>query len=397
MSLKNTIYALFISVFMSSSLFAQVHLKGNLYSSLYVWENFNENQNTDFYQGIQFRAFHENYSNLQLNTYFRFARNGDPAEWNEKVYNAYLKWNSPEKQYELKLGRQFLYYGVINGTVDGMLFSTKLLKNLDVKLLAGAAAPIDRELVIQHWDNSNVLGFYSSYRFSNGLKLNASYYQKSNNLETVWQQFGTALSGKIICNLLFNARFDYNMKSSNYQGMRYRLTYFMDQWTFTGEFNSQRPRIYEDSYFRIFEFEGYNQFRSGVAYRFGDYQVGFRYLLTLYEDENNNQVHLTFGNQWGLLGFIYQNGYAGDNAGIFGELKYEFMENLSALVYSSYNKFQRQSVAIDEETVSFLGRINYQVLKDLDLQIEARENQNSYFKNDLRGLLRLNYKFKHVL
>lgn len=397
MRLKNYFFVIFMSLYLLSSLVAQVQVDGNLNSSLYVWENLDEQQNTDFYQGVQFRAFHKEYSNLQLNTFFRFARNGDPAEWNEKVYNAYLKWNSPEKNYEFKIGRQFLYHGVINGTVDGIMLSSKISKELNVKLLAGTTAPVDRKMDLTPWDDSNVLGFYSAYRFSNGLKFNVSYFQKSKDSESIWQQFGTALSGKIITNLFFNAKFNYNLKSSNYQGMRYRLSYYKDAWTLTGEFNSQKPRVYEDSYFRLFELEGYNQIRSGVAYRFGNYQVGLRYLFTMYEDENNNQAHLTFGNKWGLLGLIYHNGYAGDNAGIYGEFRYEFSEDLSILLYSSYNKFQRQSVAIDEEALSLLGRINYQLIKDLDLQVEARESQNSYYKNDLRGLLRLNYRFNHLL
>ena len=200
-----------------------------------------------------------------------------------------------------------------------------------------------------------------------------------------------------MCNLLFNARFDYNLNTSTYQSMRYRLTYFMNKWTFSGEFNSQKPRVFENSYFKIFEIEPYNQIRTGIAYQFGEYQIGLRYLLTMYEDENNNQGHLTLANKWALLGFVYQNGYAGDNTGLFGEIRYNVMQNLSILIHSSYNKYQRQSVVIDEEALSFLGRIKYQILDDLDMQIEARESQNSYYKNDLRGLFRLNYRFNHIL
>ena len=397
MRLKNYFFALFISGFILSSLPAQVHVDGNLNSSVYVWENLEENQNTDFYQGIQFRLFHEKYSNLQFKSYFRIAHNGDPSEWNEKVYNSYLDWKSLDKQYEMKLGRQFLYQGVMNGTVDGLLVSTNVTNNLTFKVLAGVPVAANRKVKVMNWLDGNVVGGFTSYQISNDFKANLSYFQKTSNEQSVWEQIGTAVSGKIINDLLFMAKLDYNLKNSDYQNMRYRVTYFNNKLTVSGEFNSQKPRVLENSFFRIFEIEAFNQIRSSISYQLGEYQLRLRNYYTMYEDENNNQIHFSVANRLGLLGVIYQNGYAGDNMGVFGEIKYDLFSNMSVKLYSSYNKFQRQSIDIDEEALSFLGRIEYRAVKDLDLQLEIQESQNSYYKNDVRGLFRLNYRFTHVL
>jgi hypothetical protein len=397
MKLKHSLNAICFLFLGVSSLKAQVHFDWNLNSSLYVWENIEENQNLDFYQGVQLRVFHEKYSNLQFKSYFRFAHNGDPAEWNEKVYNSYLDWKSPDKKYGFRFGRQFLYHGVMNGSVDGLLISTKATKNLAIKVLAGVPVPINRNVKVMNWLDGNIIGGYTSFRISNDYKANLSYFQKTKNEETVWQQMGAILSGKIINDFYFMTRVDYNLKSSEYQNMRYRITYFNNKFTVSGEFNSQKPRVYEDSFFRFFEIEAYNQIRSSVAYQLGEYRIRLRNFYTIYEDENSNQLHLSVANNWALVGFIFQNGYAGDNTGFFGEINYDLLNNMSVKLYSSYNNFQRHSVEIDEEALSFSGRIKYKVIKDLDLQLEVQESQNSYFSNDLRGLFRLNYRFTHTL
>ena len=379
------------------SLLSQVHIDGNLNSSVYVWENLEENQNVDFYQGIQFRLFHEKYSNIQFKSYLRVGHNGEPSEWNEKVYNSYLDWKSLDKQYEMKLGRQFLYHGVMNGTVDGMLFSTKATKNLIFKVLAGVPVASNRKVKVMNWLDGNVFGGFTSYRISDNFKANLSYFQKTASEKSVWEQIGTAVSGKITDNFQVIAKFDYNLKSSDYQNMRYRVIYFNNKLTVSAEYNSQKPRVLENSFFRIFEIEAFNQIRSSISYQLGDYQLRLRNYYTMYEDENTNQMQFSVANRLGLIGVIYQNGYAGDNMGVFGEINYNLFSNMSVKLYSSYNKFQIQSIDIDEEALSFLGRLQYHAFKDLDLQLEIQESQNSYFKNDVRGLFRLNYRFTHVL
>ncbi|MFZ0390142.1 MAG: hypothetical protein WAN36_06745, partial [Calditrichia bacterium] len=101
---------------------AQVRVNGFLQSAGYGWENASENQQWDFYQSLRLRITPEQYQQLYLNTFLRGDYRGDPAEWNEKIYNLYLNWKVLP-QAKLRVGRQFTYYGVINGTVDGALLS----------------------------------------------------------------------------------------------------------------------------------------------------------------------------------------------------------------------------------------------------------------------------------
>lgn len=394
----NILFLILFVVFISrNSGHAQIHFIGNLNSSLYAWEMSEGKNQMDFYQGVQLRVFQEKFSNLQFKTNFRFARRGDPAVWNEKVYSSYLKWNSTGNLLEIKAGRQFMYHGVMNGTVDGLLLSGRLSERMVLKILAGMPAPVDRKLELTDWETGNVFGGFTSYQFSKNIKANLSFFQKERNGESVWQQLGTQLSGKLVNNVNFNAKIDFNLKSSDYQNMLYRLSYLRDKWTITAEYNSLKPRVYEDSYFRIFEIEANDQIRTGIAYQLGNYQLGLRHIYTMYEDENSNQLQLTCASKWGLLGLIYQNGYGGDNSGLFGELHYDIFRNVTIKLFSSYYNYQRHTIDISEDALAFSGKVEYRPLNYLHFQVEAQQSQNSYYNNELRGLFRLSYMFNHSL
>jgi len=134
---KLFICCLFMVVSQYGLLTAQVKFSGMTQSSIYTWENFDEAQLIDYYQHINARVSLESYRDLYVKTYFRFGRTGDPAEWNERVYNAYLNFLSPCRKWDARLGRQFVYSGVMNGTVDGIMLNMRPIKHLLVKLLAG--------------------------------------------------------------------------------------------------------------------------------------------------------------------------------------------------------------------------------------------------------------------
>lgn len=397
MKSKFIIFVLIIFCICFTPTYAQVHFEGNLNSTLYAWEMTEDERQMDFYQGVYLRVFPVEYSNLEFRTNFRFARRGDPAEWNEKIYNTFLRWKSNDRNTELKFGRQFVYHGVLNGTVDGMLASTNLTDCLSLKVLAGVPAVADRKFDVTNWLDGNVFGGLATYRLANNFKADLSYYQRTRNEKSIYELMGVKISGKIINSIYFTGKIDYNVKDSDYQNMRYRLTYLNSEWSVFGEFNSQKPRAYEGSFFKIFEIEAHNQVRAGVSYQLGEYQFGLRNIFTIYEDDNSNQVQLSIANRWGLVGFIYQNGYAGDNSGFFGEVRYDLLKNVTVSAYSSYYNYQRHTTEIGEEALAFSGKIEYRPIKDLRFQVEAQESQNSYYDNELRGLFRLTYMFNHTL
>jgi len=374
--------------------FSQVRVRGSVQSSLYGWENLQENQQWDFYQGLNLRITPENYSRLYVNTFLREAYRGDPAEWQERIYNLYAHWNAG-KNLRLRIGRQFLYRGVINGTMDAALLQGQISKKLQVQFVAGLEAPVDRTFSLRKWDEGNVLGGYLSYHFLGRNRAEVSYFQKSRNEKTVWQQIGATFSGSAGHNIDYYARTDFNLLASDYQTLRGRLTYYQKRWTASVEVNSQKPRIYEDSFYNIFEIKAFNQLRTAATYRVGNYNLSLQYLFTLYEEDSDNRIMASASSSFGTLGLIYQTGFGGDNIGYFGEIHYEIFPHLTARLFNSIYNYEQAYTNISENATSFSAGLSYKFRNVLNIRAELQNMSNSYYKSDFRGLLRFTYIFSY--
>ena len=380
---------IFITLVFEFSLYAQVKYSGSYMGSAYVYENINAETRGDYYHNFQFRIAPENYTNLHLNSYFRFARRGDPAKWGDKLFNTYLHWAPRNKPVYFRAGRQFFYNGVINTTADAFLISVIPSRKLIIKAMGGMAAPYSREFKVQSWDEGGLFGGYLSYRFSELIKADLSYFDRQRDSEKIWQLMGAALSGIFVPQFYYQLQFDYNFKTKSYQGIRGRLSYYYDKWVFSGEYNDQKPRIYEDSYFRIFDVRAYRQFRGMVTYELSIVQVGLQYLYTAYEEDNTNQLIFTIGKNWGHIGLLYQNGFGGDNFGLFGNVLWEFVPTLTAKLYASYYNYQFHTTEITDDATAFSAGLIYQPITLLALHGELQQSINKIYKNDVRGLFRI--------
>lgn len=408
------LYIILSFVLFSIPLFSQVRYSGYLQSSLYAWENPAENKLYDFYQGIQLRLSPENNSNLYLTTYMRFARQGqqrlsgdkyyaadeDVYSWDDRLYNLYLNWKTANNRVLFRVGRQFMYQGVINGTLDGLLVSAKATNNLTLKVFAGLEAPDNREIKLRKSDEGTAFGGYLSYRLPWQNKIDVSYFQKSRKVvkdntektEPVWQLLGFAFTGQKK-NLYYQAYYDHNLKTEEFQGMRYRLTYYWRRFSVMGEYNSQRPRLYEDSFFLVFKIDAYNQVRGGLTYDINRYQVGVQYIFTNIRYNESNQFVVSLGNPWGMIGLVFQTGDSGKNVGAYGQVRYPVMEHLTARAYASYYNFERQTTVITEDAVGLSAGLEYRPIKLASLEAEVQQSDNSLYKSDTRGLFRLNIFF----
>ncbi|MEJ2545953.1 MAG: hypothetical protein P8Y99_17970, partial [Calditrichaceae bacterium] len=312
------------------------------------------------------------------------------------IYNAYLNFLSPCRKWDARIGRQFVYSGVMNGTVDGISLNIRPIDKIALKILAGMEAPIDRSLELTQWDDGNVIGAFGSYKVAEAFNVSASYVQKTRSEEMYWQLAGGSLSGKVLNNLFYQAQYEHNLKTSQYQTMRFRLNYLLTKWNLFAEYNSQRPKIYEDSIFQIFEQTAFNQIRAGGGYQIGNYNIGLHDVYTMYEeDESTNQIHATVSGTYGMIGLLYQSGYGGDNTGVYGAIRYSVLNNLILHVRSSYYQYERQTTAISEDATAISGGITYKLSSSWQVKAEVQERINSYYNNDVRGLFRIRYAFNN--
>lgn len=387
---------IFIFLLIITCINAQVDIKGNYSSSFYSFESPTDNESRlNQYHGLNFKINPENNSNLFFKGYVKAIYDRDPQEWREKVYSSYLSWKTPLKDTKIQIGRQFTYAGVINGTLDALAISAKPLENLNLKFYGGVIAPIDRELKLTKWDDGNVLGGYGSYKINRALQVNASYFQKQRSEELYWQQLGTAFAGNYN-DVFYLIRYDHNLLNSEYQSILLNASYNYKDWSFSGEASSQKPKIYEDSFFSIFKLREYKQFHAAVTRRIMKYEISVRSITTLYEeDESNQHLILTFGNNWGVAGVVYQSGFGGENLGLYADINYRVLSNLKVNLRSSHYTYERQSVQIEEEATAFSAGVKYNPIKALSLDVQVQQSINSYYDADLRGLFKLAYSFKY--
>ncbi len=379
-------------------MFAQVHIKGSLNASLYAWQNANETQLWDTYLGSHFRISPANARGHFLNTYFRVAHRGDPAKWEERFYNLYLNIKL-NRSFQFRLGRQFLYNGVLNGTVDGLLLQGRAASWVKFKLLAGTRTPWDRKLEVTSWNEGAVLGGFADFAFTRNHSLQLSYLRQSRRTNGAtrvsWEQFGTTLTGYLFRQKLnYFGRLDYNLQSQNYQQIRFRLTYLGRKLTASAEYNSQRPRIWEDSFFNIFEINAFNQARLAATYRWNQMDLGLQYLYTTYKDGTDNRIIGTLGTRYGTFGVVYQSGIGeSKNLGLYGDLRFNLLPNLTARLFGNYYNFERAYTNITEDAIGYSAGLSYRLNRNFLLRGDVQQMTNSYYNHDWRGLFHLTYLF----
>jgi hypothetical protein len=378
-----------------SFLYAQMNVSGNLSSSLYSFETKGEKSNLDFYQGINFKITPQSNPNIYFQNNLVFIKRNNPSDWSNKLYSSYVGWNIPQEKLHFRLGRQFLYSGVITGTMDALVVSASPVKQMGIKLVSGLVTPFDRAFELTKWKDGNILGGYASYKFNNKIKTDVSYVQKTRDDEIYWQQAGAVVSGNF-SEFFYYLKYDHNLLTSEYQTYKANVSYYITDWYISAEYSSQKPRIYEDSFFSLFKINKHDQIRFALTRSVNEYKLGFQFINTTYpESENTQQVLTTLSNNWGIVGLVYQMGYGGDNLGIYAEIEYKLLSNLKFNLYSSHYKYERQSVKIEEQATAFSTGVQYLPYDFLRLDLQIQESINSFYKSDLRGLFRLNYSFNY--
>jgi len=372
---------------------AGISYNGYVSTSLYSWEDANSTTNLDLYQGFYFKFVPNTQKKLYIKTYFRFARPGDDKQWGTKFYNGYVDWKTKNNRYHLRLGRQFTYYGVIRGSLDAISFSLRPASRLKLMFVAGSAVPFSQKLEFKKVSDNRAAGVFGSYSFS-GLRTQLSYFQKSRNGQKIWQQAGLSVNGSLTERVWYTADAEFDILHTTYQSLRLRMDYYVDKWMFHGEISNQKPRLYEDFLYQIFEIEGFSQFRTGLSYSLNKYRLNLDYLLSVYGSNLSNRIITGISSAWGYLGLLLNLEDQGRNMGLVGNVAYPLTGKWTLVFRSSYYNYKRHLVSTNEEAAALSAGMDFKPVKNLSIGARFQETVNSYYKNDFRGLFRLKYIFR---
>ena len=378
---------------------AQASATGNAYAAYYASEDTAQGNLNDLYVGANLNAAPiATDRNFRVKANFRVAKQHSPADWGEKVFSLYADYRTADRRFDARLGRQFLYRGVLNGTSDGLWLRARPTPESEIAVFSGLAARYGRSLDLLSWDEGGMFGGVAGYRFAPQARAEVTYVNRRSSGTTAWHQISGLLTGQLVQGLLYDAQLDYNIEKSEIQAGRLRLMYLFEQWTVSGELNSQKPRIYEDSYFNIFELVAFNQIRGGVSYRLSRrYSVGAAYMHTIYEeDESADEIVLTLSSPWGVIGGVLQGSYGGERIGAFGEVRYDVVPSVQVMARASHQNYERRNISIEQDATGLSAGVRFRPTRQWLLTAEVQDSINTYYDNNVRLLLRAFYAFDFV-
>lgn len=395
---------------------AQVRYEGQVYAMAYAWEApVDDGGRFDTYEGFRLRV--RPGDALDFRTHVLFAQREGADDGDVRVYNLYADARLLRNAMTARLGRQFLYRGTINGTFDGLSLRYRPADGWDVQALAGFAAPYSRELDFSTvdddaslWDERGALGLFVSKQLGTSVKANASYFSRTRGGDVAWSLAGAAVSAELMPGLFAQSELEYNLETEAVdplraawwkdalQRLRVRGWYETGAWILSAEASTQRPRIFEDSWFARFDFEGYQQLRAGASYDLGPARVGYEFVGTAFAEDETSGEHIATvgmdrGRLSGLLGFVYQAGYGGERVSPYVNARFDVMDGVELRGNFTYLEYQRRSIALDEESTAWSVGVLVRPMQRWWVQLDLQQSANTFYDQDTRVLARAGVTF----
>jgi len=381
-----------------------VELKSNIttYFNSYQTQDLYTGEKTSFlraYQSFKFDLNQIGTKNLSVHTYFRSTTdflNENSTDPSTKVYNAYIDWKNIKKILDLRLGRQFLYVGVGNGTMDGFRFDFKPKVKVQLTGYIGFQLPEDQWTKVDSWNKSHIFGGELATTYLRDTRFAVSYVQKERD-KALEQHFIGVNATHRHCKLDFFSQFYYDLvykKAQNFT-LRGNGSSLWGKLYLSAEYQYRRPSIYSNSIFNVFKQDTYSILRFNGAYQpVKNFKFSSEYDLTLYESGNSTRFRFGFEYAYIGLGMYLRRGYGGESNGVYGKLIYTLNKNFAFSASADYGRYK-----IDEEQESkddvfaLASRVEWEPVRNLRLAVELQDVRNKIRSYDLRLQGKASYRF----
>ncbi|MDP3025236.1 MAG: hypothetical protein Q8O10_06845 [candidate division Zixibacteria bacterium] len=381
-----------------------VELKSNIttYFNSYQTQDLYTEEKTSYlraYQSFRFDLNQIGIKNLSVHTYFRSTTdflNENSTDPSTKVYNAYIDWKNIKKILDLKLGRQFLYVGVGNGTMDGFRFDLKPKVKVQLTGYVGFQLPKNRWTDIDTWDKSHIFGGELATTYLRDTRLAVSYVKKERGTGPEQHLIGANATHQH-CKLDFFSQFYYDLvykKAQNFT-LRGNGSSLWGKLYLSAEYQYRRPSIYSNSIFSVFKQDTYSILRFSGAYQpVKNFKFSSEYDLTLYKSGNSTRFRFGIEYAYIALGMYFRRGYGGESNGVYGKLIYTLNKNFAFSASADYGRYK-----IDEEQESkddvfaLASRVEWEPVRNLRLAVELQDVRNKIRSYDLRLQGKASYRF----
>jgi len=182
---------------------------------------------------------------------FTDVRGGQSEDRRLRLWRALFVYAPEKSPWEARLGQQWLTEGAGYGNIAGLWVKRKISRMSNVVVFGGARTLSSIDLQETNHYQGYAIGAHGQSRI-NRFNVGASYFVVGKD-KLLYQGAGVEASGRIVRALMGRGRFDINLEHGSVEKAQVLLDWMTRRNVdVTGEFRVEQPRIFEDSYFKIF-------------------------------------------------------------------------------------------------------------------------------------------------
>ncbi len=405
-------------------------ITGRLATSFYAWERYDSvgasQTSIRGFQTVQLSAAQDNYA---LHTSFTGTTNlagsfGDVGR--VRLSNLYFSALNIGKTVDLHLGRQYVYAGVGNGSIDGLMAQARFLDGT-IRATGYVGATVPADYASFHTSLRDYAGHFGGQIVTTAIpdaRIGLSYTKREEDerdpywasrvrdslyspvqmlivTEPVTEELGSVDAYYAYDDrFTVYGRYDYdlgNEQTSRAQGsLRVNVTRDL---AFTGDVIHRVPRIGYYSIFSAFVTNAVDEVEGGVEYTILPLVRAFvRVAGVSYTDESSTRWTVGVNSGYGSLSYSGSNGYAGELQSLALQGSYPFFGRMvvptAGLSYASY------SISKESEKQDAFGVLLGAILRPtaaFSIDAQAQMLNNKLMKHDVRLQLKLSYRFAQRL
>ena len=415
--------ALLLLILGAASAPAQL-VNGRFTTSFYTFQRFDTvGTSRTYLRAYQSAQLSMAQNDFSIHAYLQGSVNGTNQfgdNGNVRFYNLYLRWANIGKAVDLNLGRQAVYAGVGNGTIDGLTARARIWNDqITVTGYGGATVNDGYTGIRKDWHDNLNLGGQVVTTLVPGARIGLSYMNKREEADPYWtlrardttftpvpyyianesvaRQLGSADAswwyGDVVS---VYGRYDYDFnysETSRGQGsIRVNVTPAV---ALTGDYVYRKPQISFNSIFSAFTMNATSQVEGGVEYGFSPLLRAFGKLgVVSYTDTTSMTWTFGFNTGYGSVSYSGSNGFAGalQSFSVMGAYPCtgSIVVPSLGLTYTSYRLSAEDE---KDNALAVLVGATVRPVRNFTFDVQGQWMKNRLYDRDMRLQVKLMYWF----
>jgi len=407
-------------------------VNGRFTTSLYTFERFDTvGSSTTYVRAFQTAQLSVAEGDLSFHTYVIGAMNGAGAFGDNgrvRLYNLYMRWANIGSIGELSLGRQAVYAGAGNGTIDGLSARVRLLDDqITVRGHAGSTVNQDFSGLRKNWHDNLSFGGQIMTTALQDARIGLSYLNRREQQDPYWtlrtrdttftpvpyyvaplpeneERVSADVAYAFGELVTVYGRYDYDVLYRNTaRGQGAVRVTVSPALALTGEYIYRKPRVSFNSIFSAFTLNAVSEIEGGVEYslkpmpgRFGGLPLFLFAKLgyVSYSDDKSMRWTVGWSTTYGSMSYSHGSGYAGDIHSFNVQGSYPLFDRvLVPTVGLSMARYRLSADAPSEDALAILAGATVRPLKQFSFDVQGQWMKNKLYDRDMRLQVRLNYWF----